>query len=218
VILPSLRYLLPALAMLAVTAGLVGWSELRPRHADPCRDAHSLRRPQAIPGTGSVRERVEELSQTRIQWSEGLVLDASGEPTPLRFHLIRDYNARRFFIRPFAVAVDQTLEPEAARSRWLETDAGRIQVHRVLDNTTQITQGARLVASYPFLYGNRPVSSPMGSKLWNALPELVRASPPVTMLLVAGALPSRQAEAYLERSDAWLRDAVERYLAVCGEA
>lgn len=215
-ILPSRRYVVPTVAVLGLAAILVGWSELAPRHTDPCRDPRALRHTGAIPGTQAGGERTDKVTEERIQWSEGTVLGASGKPTPLEFDLIRDYEAERFFFRPFRVA--ETLEPESAQSRWIESDVGRIRVHRVVDNAARTTHGARLVASYTFLYGNRPVASPMRSRLIHTLAELRGSSPPVTMILVSGALHNQHTEDLLERSDSWLRDAVEHYVAVCGGA
>lgn len=215
-ILPSHRYVLPTVVLLLVAAAPATLGALRPRLHDPCADPQALRETGAIPGSRDEGEQVTRLSRERIQWSEGIVLDDQGRPTPLRFHVIRDFDGRGFFVRPFGAAA-QTMEPESQGSHRIETAAGPVEVHRAVDGTVQFTRGARIVASWAFLYGNEPVGSPLLAKLRHAPTEVVRGKQPLTLLLVGGALPAERADALLDRSDAWLRDAVERHVAVCGK-
>lgn len=213
-ILPSRRFVLPAVVLLSLAAVPGALTALRPRLHDPCADPQALRDVASIPGTRDEGERVTKLTRERIQWSEGTILDAEGRKTSLRFHLIRDFDGRSFFVRPFAAGAPN-LEPESQETRRIETTAGPLEIHRAVDGTVQFTRGARIVASWAFLYGNHPVDSALGAKLRHVTTEMRDGRRPLTLLLVVGAIPPDRSGDLIERTDAWIRQAVERHVAVC---
>ena len=213
-ILPSRRYVLPAVTLLLCAAVPALLGSVRPRLHDPCADPQALRETGEIPDSRDGGERLAKLGPQLTQWSEGTILTREGEKTPLRFHVIRDYDGSRFFTRPFSGAVEN-FEPETRGSHRLDTAVGPVKVHRVTDGSTAFTAGGRGMAQWVFLYGNRPVDSALFAKLGHVFQELHEGRQPITLLLVSGRLPTGRVDRLLERADDWLRDAVERHVAVC---
>lgn len=213
---PSRRYLLPATALLLVASLPAMLGAFQARRVDPCAAPRALLETEAIPGSRHEDDHVARLSRERIQWSEGTILGARGEPTSLRFHIIRDFDGQSFFVRPFSVAVGN-MEPEAQESHHIGTSAGEVEIHRALDRTMHLRPGGRSFAAWAFLYGNEPVDSALGAKLLHTLTELHQGRQPLTMFLVSGTFDPSNGEALLDRSDAWIRDAVERHVSVCGD-
>lgn len=213
---PSRRLVIPGALLLVLAAAPRVWSELAPDRRDPCADPTALREIGAIAGSEPGGERLEALGPQRIQWSEGTLLDADGQPTSLRYHVIRSFDGRGFYVRPFAAAAG-SLEPERQTRHRVPTSSGPIEVHRAVDGAGRFTRGAERTASWTFLHGNEPVASPVLARAFHAAESLRSGQVPITMLLVTGPVPVQRRTALLERVDRWLADAVEYHLRVCAE-
>lgn len=207
----SSRYAAALVAILAVALVPASAQRLRPARIDPCAAPEALRATSMIAGSLPGGERVEKLGDDgHLQWSEGTIESPYRGRPPLRFALIRSFDARPLYIRSTSF-IEEKLEPESQRDEEIATDRGPLPITLVTDDTGAV--GRTVV--YAFVYEGRPVRSPFLAQLRTALPHLLTGPRPLTLLLVSGEGPRGHREELVRRATEWLADAYEYFDDVC---
>ncbi|HEY8120261.1 MAG TPA: hypothetical protein VII78_03000 [Myxococcota bacterium] len=216
----------PALIALLGAASALRMTTLQDaRAADPCASPGALKATSLISDTVALGERLEAIDATTIQWSEGEVAHPLAPKLPMKFHLIRSYDAAALYDNPIhyaepppdpapsadadARAAEERsrqrarLQPEALSVREVASGDTRLPIHLAWDRTAV---PSRLVAWF-FVFDNAPVESPLRSQLANALNLAVGGARPLTLVTIA-AVSSPQSEGVVEDAAvAWLSNA-----------
>lgn len=200
-----------AIAALLVAALVpAAWNTLHPRRVDPCRNPGALIATSLIPDTRPGPEQWSRRNADVIQWSEGTVPVPQDAREPLHFQIVRSYDARSLYGQPLELAFHKV---EAEDHELIRVGSGESQatIHLVHDHT----QARSRMIAYLYVYGNRPVSSPLLYQLSVAPWVVVSGRRPLTILLIAGTAPHRHTEAADAVARRWLTQAWEFYRRSC---
>jgi hypothetical protein len=213
------------LFLLAGAAAALRLTVLRgARGEDPCASPGAIKATSLIPGTTALGERLETLDADTIQWSEGEVANPVLAKLPMRFQIVRSFDATELYVNPLGYAAPQgptrttngqvaealpaepSLQPEELRVREAGRGGGVLPIHIAWDHTEAPSGPSRLVAWY-FVFDNEPVRAPLSSQLENAL-NLAAGGPRPLTLVTISALASEQTAAQVEDAAvAWLESA-----------
>jgi hypothetical protein len=221
-----------ALLVLAGGAATLRLTLLRgARGEDLCASPGAIKATSLIPDTVALGERLEALDADVIQWSEGEVPNPVFHQLPMRFQIIRSYDAAELFMNPLAFgaqsdsgpqtraagavpASTRRLQPEELRVRSESVDATSLPIHVAWDRTEAPRGPSRLVAWF-FVFDNEPVRSPLSSQLVNAL-NLTSGGPRPLTLVVISALASEGTAGQVEDAAvAWLENAWKYVAKAC---
>jgi hypothetical protein len=207
---PSTRFLLP-IAALALACGALVWPRwLAPQRVDTCAHPDVLSVTGLIPGSQPDRKRPESLDAENVQWSQGLVTDASFPRDPMHFRIVRSFNVFKTAERPLGL-MPTTVEPERVRVELIDAPGGPLPVHVVRSSG----HGLFHVVAYAFVFGNEPVTHPFVAQLRGALRELRGGRRPLTLLLAGGAATPETAQQREEVALRWVASAWEHYRGMC---
>lgn len=204
------RFLAP-IAGLALLCGAIVWPRwLNPQRRDPCARPEVLSVTGLIEGSQPEGERRSNLDADNIQWSEGLVTDASFPRDPLVFRIVRSYGVLKAAEHPVGL-MPVRIEPETVRLELVETADGPIPVHVMRSSGRE----AFHVVVYAFVFGNEPVASPFLAQLEGVLRELREGRRPLTIFLAGGAATPETASHREEVALRWVASAWQHYRGMC---
>jgi hypothetical protein len=226
VIRPATRFAAALLLLSAAAAALQLTLLGGARGEDPCAAPGALKATSLIPGTVALGERLEALTQSTIQWSEGEVANPVPARPPMRFQIVRSFDARSLYANPLALAAPELaapssagaselqLQPEELRVLVVPDGAAGVPIHIAWDHTEAPRGPSRMVA-WLFLFDNVPVRSPLAAQLASA-PSLALGGPRPLTLITISALASEGTAARVEAAAAaWLVRAWDYAARVC---
>lgn len=211
---PSTRYaphiaLCCALALIPV--GVHAYLGLR---SDECARPGTFAPEHAGLSRGQERTQYMLRNFDATQWREGRVPRDGGAPE-LRYSIVRSYDAKRVYHRPYNVFLrDET--PVSQRIERIEVAGGReLPVHLALYAPPRTGSRVQGFAAWMLLYDGEAVESPVLAQLSAALGLAVRGTIPMTLAMVWGRiLPAEQASAEAS-AHAWLARSYAEYRRVC---
>jgi len=194
------------------------------RGEDRCARPGAIKATSLIPGTLALGERLEALDGDTIQWSEGEVAHPVFPTLPMRFQIVRSFDATKLYANPLryaafrgaqpaaddaeseAGATEPRVEPEELRLREARVGGVALPIHVAWDHTQAPHGPSRLVAWF-FVFDNEPVRSPLSSQLENALSLAAGGPRPMTLVTIS-ALASEETVVRVEdAASAWLENA-----------
>jgi len=208
-IAPSTRHVPVLLGLVALLLVPVLRSRHDAPHADDCAQPERLRELHRVAGTGKVAERWEKYGDDVPQWTEA---DLSGNDgaIQLRGALIRSFQPSQLYTRPPRVLLGR-LESNQRQVERVAVDGVTLPIQTLYDTS----HGRSTIASYLFVYGNRPVEHPLLSQLLSAPAQIWRGGRPLSLLIVAGGVPLERRPEARERAQRWLVSAWQHHSASC---
>jgi hypothetical protein len=219
-----------ALLLIAGSAAALRVAVLRDaRGADACASPGALKATSLIPGTVALGERLEALGGDTIQWSEGDVPNPVSARVPMRFQLVRSFDAPALYADPIALASreepapgrepepaprERHLQPEELRLAMEPTAVGALPIHLAWDHTEAPAGPSRLVAWY-FAFDGVPVTSPLRAQLASAWSLAVRGPRPLTLVTLSAIATQATAARVEAAAVAWLRASWEYTARAC---
>jgi hypothetical protein len=193
------------------------------RGEDPCAAPGALKATSLIPGSVALGERLEELGPSTIQWSEGEVAHPLAGRPPMRFQIVRSFDARSLYANPLALAAPEVvgtsgelqLQPEELRVRVAGDGGAGIPIHVAWDHTEAPRGPSRLVA-WLFVFDNAPVRSPLAAQLASAPSLALRGTRPLTLIAISALATEDSAVRVEDAAVAWLVSAWEYAARACG--
>lgn len=222
---PSTRFAAALVAILGAAVGLrIGVLE-RARGEDSCASPSSLKATSLIPGTVALGERLEAFDEKTVQWSEGEVPVRATPSLPMRFQIIRSYDAPSLYGNPLALAdwpplgsagagAGHAMQAETLRLRTTASQGTDLPIHVAWDHTQAPRGPSRLVA-WMYVFDNAPVRSPTAAQLRAALHLATRGPRPLTLLIVSAYATERSATDTEDAAVAWLGDAWAYVASAC---
>jgi hypothetical protein len=194
------------------------------RGADACAAPGALKATSLIPGTTALGERLEALDRDTIQWSEGEVTAPEPGGLPMRFQIVRSYDAPRLYGNALDYAAPlgdgphaeaARLEPEDIRVRELVLDGVRVPIRVAWDHTgalgrrpgadrSEAGTGASRLAAWLFVFDNHPVRSPLRAQLGHALDLAIGGARPLTLVTISALATPETAAPVEDAAVAWL--------------
>jgi len=220
----SQRFAVALLALAGATATLQHTVLRGARGEDPCASPGAIKATSLIPGTTALGERLEALDADVIQWSEGEVANPVVAKLPMRFQIVRSFDAPELYVEPLgyaalqdpqlagggpsavATAAQLHLQPEDVRVREVVVGGVALPIHVAWDHTEAPRGPSRLVAWF-FVFDNEPVRSPLSSQLANALSLAVGGPRPLTLVTVSALASGETAPQVEDAASAWLAHA-----------
>jgi hypothetical protein len=214
-----------ALLALAGAAATLQHTVLRgARGEDPCASPGAIKATSLIPGTTALGERLEALDADVIQWSEGEVANPVLAKLPMRFQIVRSFDAPALYVNPLGYAAlqdprltagghdevpataEQQLQPEELRVREASVGGVALPIHMAWDHTQAPRGPSRLVAWF-FVFDNEPVRSPLSSQLEHALSLAAGGPRPLTLVTISALASGGTAGEVEAAASAWLENA-----------
>jgi hypothetical protein len=198
------------------------------RGEDRCASPGAIKATSLIPGTVALGERLEALDADLVQWSEGEVANPLYPKLPMRFQIVRSFDATELYVNPLAFAADamppaqsspaagspppvRRLQPEELSVREASAGGAPLPVHVAWDRTEAPRGPSRLVAWF-FVFDNQPVRSPLASQLSNALNLTLGGPRPLTLITISALATDDTAPQVEDAAIGWLESAW-RYVA-----
>jgi hypothetical protein len=206
----SNRFLLPT-AGLALLCGAIVWPRwLNPQRHDTCARPDVLGVTGLIEGSEPGGERRSHLTADTIQWSEGLIPDASFPRDPMVFRIVRSYRVLKTAEHPVGM-MPVKVEPETMRLELVDTPEGTLPVHVMRSSGRELFH----IVAYSFVFGNEPVASPFLAQLRGTLRELREGRRPLTIFLAGGAATPETAPQREKIALRWIASAWQHYRGMC---
>lgn len=199
------------LLVLFVSAyGAVWWGSAAGWREDDCAKPEAFKDFGRVGAAWGIHERLDFVTDTRIQWTDGKVgRSARGEPK-LTFRVIRTFDPYYLLVRPKA------LMPRGFLAEWDSV--------RDLNNADEGFP-ARLLfkergsevdfIAYLYFYRGAAVSHPFGRFLEAAFFSFLDKTRPISIVLIYGAAQKSQASALKAEAIEWLNFAHQHYEATC---
>ncbi len=205
----STRLRAPALLLLLLAASAVTALAAHPHWTDPCANPEALAVTSLIPGARHVGSREIDRADVTL-WVRGEFPHPLPGAAPFRYQIVRSHDLLRASMRPVRL-VDQKIDAEHHRVEWVEVEDQRLPIHLVLD----YTRSPSLLIAYLQIYGNRPSANPMWTHLGGLATVLRDGAPPVTTLILSGAVLRSRAPEVEEAAIHWLSEAWRFYDRFC---
>ena len=192
---------------------------------DVCASPGALKATSLIRGTTALGERLEKLDAETLQWSEGEVVHPFLAKLPMRFQIVRSYDAPSLYLHPLELgalperesarprADDASspahvfkMQPEELRVRDLISDGAHLPIHVAWDHTEAPRGPSRLVAWF-FVFDNEPVRSPLSAQLANSLNLALGGPRPLTLVTISALALEPTVPRVEDAAVAWLSDA-----------
>jgi len=197
-IAPSRRHAPLLLGLVALLLVPVLRSRFEEQREDDCARPDVLAQLRRVPGTGTMAERWEKYGPDVPQWVEAELL-GNDEHVKLRAALIRSFKASDLYTRPPHVLLGK-LEAGERLVEQVEVDGATLPIQTLYDTSS----GREAMASYLFVYGNQPVERPVLAQLASAPAQAWSGRRPLSLLIVAGPVPTDRRPQARERAQRWL--------------
>ena len=184
--------------------------------AGPGRDRDDCLRPDRfwdlarVPGTLEVHQRVDRLSETRIQWSEGSAVPMLTRGARFAYRVVRTFDPYYMLGRPTAV-LPRGFAEDWDRMEVLETAQGELPVRLLFKGHGSHVE----LIAYAFFYEGKPVRSPFISLLRSALSSFLGGRHPLTVVMVQGRAPSSEQGLIADEALDWIEGVRGHYAAAC---
>jgi hypothetical protein len=199
----------PATRLVALLLVPVLRSRHEVRRTDDCAQPERVREVRLVPGTAKVVERWEKYGEDVPQWTEA-ELSGNDGTLHLRGALIRSFRPAQLYTRPPRVLLGK-LESGQRLVEHVALDGASLPIQTLYDSSA----GRNAMASYLFVYGSRPVEHPLLAQLASAPAQIWGGSRPLSLLIVAGAVPPERRPEARERAQRWLVAAWQHYEGSC---
>ena len=168
---PSTRYLAVIAALTALALAFIVPRWRTPTLIDPCHDPYTFGETGLIPGSTPDREHQKPPRPLRLLDRAGHFENPVLPQVPVRYRILRDYEASHLAERPAARAAPE-FEPETLSYETLSVGGREFEIAIVRGPRSEFVQ----VGAYVFLNASGPVGNATLSRLSQLIPDFVQGA------------------------------------------
>ena len=206
----SNRFALPLLILLLAAAVPVWMNSGSDRYRDDCADPLAFEQMRDIPHIRGVSQYPEQLNSSRIEWTQGYLVEPDESDTLFGVRVVRTFDPYDMLVKPKRI-LQQPFLPDIEEVKTMSTPRGEMSVHFGFKVAGRYSEGV----AYAFLYRDEPVRSVFWTLLRSAFRPFLGPTRPIATVLLYRAPGVRQPDEMVSDGLESMRTVADHYWATC---